>query len=227
MRSENGSAIVYVFIGVALFGALMFAFTRGGSQNTSDLSAQQAKIVASEMLEYSRTVETAVNGLLNKGCSENELSFENTFESGYANASAPINKSCHVFDPAGGRLKYKYPPKGAETAYVAGAPAPGWKNYAFNGNMQILNLGSTSTELIFWTQTNKAICDQINLGLGKTTADDTYGNNIIDAPYTGSFATAGPAVIGDEAYAPALSKGCFNQPTHSGQYIFYAVLVAR
>lgn len=223
---QHGSALVYVFVGIALFGVLMFIFSRGGSQNSLSLTDQQTKIVASEMLGYTRTIETAVNKLQARGCSENELSFENNSESGYTNVSSPTDKSCHIFNAGGGKIKYIYPPIGAETKYAAG-PEPGYNNYAFNGNMQILDQGTTNTELILWTMTNKEVCDQINVSIGRITADDTFGNSIISEQFTGDFATAGPGVIGDEAYTPALSKGCFNRPTYVGQYIFYHVLTLR
>ncbi len=224
---QNGSAMIYIFVGVALFGALMFIFSRGANQNVSSVTNQQSKIIASEILDYSRTVELSVNRLLAKGCSENQINFENSFESGYVNASAPTDKSCNVFDSAGGKVKYKYPSLGSETTYNPGGAAPGWKNYAFNGNMIIQDIASTNSELILWTMTNKAVCDEINSLIGQTTADETFADGVIGVEFTGTFQSSGPEIIGDDSYPPSISKGCFNRPVYAGQYIFYAVLVAR
>ena len=225
-HTESGSAIVYVFVGIILFAALMFTFSRVSQNASSNMGTQKASIIANEMVGYARDVEKSVNALLLKGCSESELSFENSSESGYINASAPADKTCHVFNPAGGHITYQYPPIGAETIIVAAAQ-PGYHNYAFNGNMKIQGIGTTLPELILWTLTNKEVCDKINALINQTTADESFADGVISAKFTGSFATAGPETIGDDAYAPELSTGCFRRPAYANQYIFYKVLIVR
>ena len=223
---EQGSAIVYVFIGIILFAALMFTFSRISQNGNSNMSNKRAAVIASEMLGYSNDVQKSVDALLLKGCSESQLSFENNSEAGYTNAAAPADKSCHLFNSAGGHMSYQYPPTGAETIRTAAAH-PGYHNYAFTGNMKISSLGTTLPELIIWTQTNKEVCDQINSQLGQTTADEIFADGVIGGLFTGSFATAGPETIGDDAYPPELPAGCFNRPVYPGQYIFYKVLITR
>jgi hypothetical protein len=224
---ENGSVIVYVFVGIALFGALMFLFSRGASQNSTGFTKQQSTLTASDILSYRQSLETTVQKLISQGCSENEISFINDSETGYTNPNSRPDKSCDVFDAAGGRAKYVYPPVESKTTYAAGI-GPGFNNYGFTGDMVVTDVGTTQPELIMWTMTNKATCDAINANLGQTTANDTFADGTIAVPYTGTFPNIGSAgVIGDEAYASALPTGCFNHSPHDGQYIFYAVLLAR
>ena len=223
-NSQRGSALLYVFIGVVLFGSLMFMYSRSAQDSSGKLTKHQASIDAAEVINYAQAVNRVVQRLLMNGCSETQISFENNFESGYTNASAPVDLSCHVFSPKG--VQYKYPPTGAESNYTAGAQ-PGYHNYAFNGNMIIDDIGTNAPELIMWSMTNKEVCDEINAMIEKTTADDTFGDGIIGGEFTGSFGTAGPGTIGDESYPAAIPQGCFNRPTYAGQYIFYSVLISR
>lgn len=224
-RPEQGSALVYIFIGVALFGALMFLFSRGASQNTSGITKQQANIAATELLSYSKSLESTVQRLISNGCSENEITFQNDIDISYSSPYVRPDKSCNVFDTAGGRARYIAPPSAADTKYEASGS--GYKNYGFNGRMAIEDLGTTAPELIIWTMTNKEVCDAVNAGLGKTTADDTFGAGLIVVPYVGDFADASAAgVIGDDAYK-AGTTGCLSRPIYTGQYIFYSVLITR
>lgn len=225
--SETGSAIIYVFVGIALFAALMFMFSRGSSQNTSALTTQQANITASEILSYRQSLEASVQRLISKGCSENELNFDTSLETGYTNPDARPDKSCDVFDAAGGRAKYIYPSSSSDTTYAAGA-SPGFKKYGINGNMVVTDVGTPEPELIIWLMTNKAVCDAINASIGQTTQDEAFGDGIISVQFIGDFAAIGSAgTIGDDAYPEAISTGCVNRPAYAGQYIFYSVLLAR
>ena len=65
----------------------------------------------------SKIIENAVQGLLARGCSENDISFwtdtdNNGTEDGsddYYNANSPTDHSCHVFDTAGAGMTITQP----------------------------------------------------------------------------------------------------------------------
>lgn len=223
-NSQSGSAIIYVFVGIILFAALMYTYSRTSQTTAPNMDKKKAHLIASEMLGYANAVEKTVNKRLVEGCSENEINFDNDKEAGYTNPSAPAAGKCDIFTDGG--LQYIYPPQGAGANYTAAAQ-PGWLNYAFGGNMAIQDLGTTSPELIIWTITNKEVCDEINTALEQTTADETFADGIIGTKFIGSFGTAGPGIIGDDAYAPEIASGCFARPAYAGMYIFYTVLITR
>ncbi|MBL4588780.1 MAG: hypothetical protein JKY11_01710, partial [Alphaproteobacteria bacterium] len=100
--------LVIILIVVALMGALAFTFTRNSGGAKPLLTEGQSKIAANQILKYAKSVENAVKQLqLINQCSESEISFENTTVSGYTNATAPSDNSCHVFDINGGGLAYQ------------------------------------------------------------------------------------------------------------------------
>lgn len=165
MKSEHGSAIVYVFIGIALFGALMFLFSRGASQTSPTISAQRAKILATEITDYSTTLEKGVQKLLSKGCSESEIIFASPmwFQIGQTNpyrvyentwVHSPTDLSCHVFRKEGGKITFQRPPK--EAIAIPNAL------YNFTGNMIVPGIGTSLTELNVVLEVNKEVCIAIN-----------------------------------------------------------------
>ena len=82
---EQGSALLYVFIGLILFTGLVFTFSKS-FQNSNDLSSpQQGKIAANDILSYTTDISQTVTKLITKGCSENDISFENPVVTGYTN----------------------------------------------------------------------------------------------------------------------------------------------
>ena len=104
--SESGNVIFFIFIGVALFAALSMAIS-AVSKGGGEITDEKRKVVATEIIEYSSNVATAVSRLRLGGCDETELSFENNEISGYENASAPSDESCHVFSLNGGGVRYQ------------------------------------------------------------------------------------------------------------------------
>ncbi len=104
---ESGNVFIIILAGVALFAALAFTFTSSSKKGTGNLSKQQAKIAAQEILSYARLVEQAVDRVRRNGCSENEISFENDVITGYENTNAPPDNSCHIFEAEGGRITFE------------------------------------------------------------------------------------------------------------------------
>ncbi|MCK5284936.1 MAG: hypothetical protein KAJ86_05045 [Alphaproteobacteria bacterium] len=110
-HTRRGNAFLFVLIGVALFAALAMTVSRGmQSQTTTNMSARKITLAATDILDYAHKVQRAVDRVRRKGCSENEISFETAPLTGYVNANSPADKSCHVFDPNGGNVRYMVPP---------------------------------------------------------------------------------------------------------------------
>jgi hypothetical protein len=73
------------------------------------MSAQQAKIAAQELASYFNSVSRAAEKLMIKGCSATDISFASSLDTGPRvifndSTTAPLDKSCHIFDSAGGGL---------------------------------------------------------------------------------------------------------------------------
>lgn len=106
-KHEKGNVFVFILLGIFLFGALIFTFTRSGQQGNSALTKQQAKLAAQDILNTSRLIEQGLQKLLAKGCSEKQISFFSPANLWYSvgnNLSAPADRSCHLFDNAGAGL---------------------------------------------------------------------------------------------------------------------------
>jgi len=189
---QSGNAVLFILIAVALFGALSYTFMRGNKSGQGNLTSNQARIAAQELLAFFNAVEKAANKLRARGCSESDISFANSvdtgpFITGNDSASAPVDKSCHVFDSAGAGLnmnmdwtKYQIP--------LASIPVPYQSQYAnvrFNGDYAaIVSLGTNTTELsmaINWVKPE--ICDAYNQILGQTIDKVTVENDTA-LPYT-------------------------------------------
>jgi hypothetical protein len=107
--NQSGNVFIVILIGVFLFSALLYMFARSAQQGTGNITQQQAKVAAQEVLNYARLIEGGVDRIRRNGCSESEISFENSFVAGYNNARAPLDNSCHVFDDNGGKISYTAP----------------------------------------------------------------------------------------------------------------------
>lgn len=106
MNKQRGSAIIMLFIAVALFGALAYAFLKGSNTSTSMMTneATQAEATSSQM--QSTLVTSAVQRLKLKGCKPTEISFE-TPNGNDINPDAPADGRCHVYKANGGGISYR------------------------------------------------------------------------------------------------------------------------
>lgn len=105
-KNQQGNALIIVLIAVILLAALSFAVTRGQQDGGGKrlLSEADSKLLAGKILKHARNIEAAVKKVqLVNGCSENEISFENSTVGGYTNTTpSPTDNSCHIFDVMGG-----------------------------------------------------------------------------------------------------------------------------
>ena len=107
-NSESGNVFMFIMLGIALFAALMFTFSRGAHEGGGRLSKKQAEMAAMDIIAYANKLERAVARVQQKGISENDISFDNAFVSGYDNASCTTN-TCKVFSTGGGNITYQRP----------------------------------------------------------------------------------------------------------------------
>lgn len=206
--SERGSALIYIFIGVVLFGILMFIFARGGQENTSVLNQQGQNISAAAIIDESRMLDQAVQKLLSNGCSESELSFDHAPYTANTNPAAPIDKHCHIFHPDGAKLN-------------AAAFNPHW---VFSSLSAFPNAGTVAPELAAYVDgVDKVTCQKINdlLKNGLTTPPTTTGA-FFTATFDGTF-TGTPINL---VAATNITAGCTYSSTATS-YVFFKTLIIR
>lgn len=238
--NQSGNVFVIILIGVVLFGALGFTFSRSANKGTGNLTKQQAKVAAQEILSYANLVEGAVDRVRRKGCSENEISFENNVVSDYENPNSPIDKSCNVFDENGGKISY-LEPNGNWLDKTYSLESLHKKLY-FPSHSCIQDLGSESGDcksdgeknnelIIIFPYIQKNICHEIQNLLYETKDIPKDQVNMwppAENKYTGNF-VSGTAISGSLNENNGKESYCMegdNTPT-SNTYHFYHVLLAR
>ena len=240
---QAGNVFIIILAGVVLFGALMFTFSRSADKGTGNLTKQQARIAAQEILSYSKLVEGAVDRVRRNGCSENEINFNNAVVSGYSNTSAPADGSCDIFSTNGGKISFEAIPtnyfNGAFTAYSGNALRP-WGEYRFTGNCSMRGVGTEcstagckelAVNLHF---VDKAICLEINKEVGVAlVAGDAPPENASSPPggmgcvaFTGTFGSVAAGI--DNGNLSGKHTACLKvNDSGNDYYFFYHVLLAR
>jgi hypothetical protein len=104
--SQRGSAIIMLFIAVVLFGLLAYAFLQGTRGSTNMITGEQTKAAAYQSQDYNNAINLGVKRLKLRGCTDAQISYE-TPNGNNINPSAPADKSCHVFQVAGGGVKFQ------------------------------------------------------------------------------------------------------------------------
>lgn len=234
---EKGSAIIYILVAVALLGALSFAVSKGSRTNTSTLSDQQAKIAANEIISYGNTVAKAVGTLRLRGCTDIQISFENPLYTVYTNPSAPADKSCHVFDLAGGKVSYQAPDEDWLDSSKSAVAEYG--NLIVNGDNKVSGIADAAEEelVAIISALSQKICLEINNKLGVSNPGDvppTDTNGITEGTkFVGTYG-ASSSTIGDAGTSSTAllgkTSGCVHETAGcSGTdcYHFYQVLIAR
>ena len=115
---ERGNALWFILVAIGLLGLLTVMLSRSGSNTNETGGYEQNVIAANEILSYAKNMENAVQGLLARDCSENELSFwhdsngdgiENASDNYFNTVSTRTDRSCHIFDVAGAGLTWDTP----------------------------------------------------------------------------------------------------------------------
>lgn len=233
-HSENGSAIFYIFIAVAMLAALSFAVAQSSRSTGKSLTEDRAKLAASEVISYGDTIAKAVGQIRLRGMQDYAMRFSHS----NANATYGIYDTeprAEIFNPQGGGVIYRRTPD------LAGVGAPLVYNYI--GAYAIDDIGTTCTtadcsELLMTVQgLRKEVCQLANnlLGLGEVSDDPPEDPALPITPYFAGTTTGTPApytyieTIGDDVSSSPLrgkTAGCYYN-AGSTSYIYFQVLLAR
>lgn len=219
-HSENGSAIVWILVAIALLAALSFAFTKNSRTGLGNVDREQNRLQASEILDYSRHLKEAVRKVKIGGCTETEINFANNFNGSYVNGAAPSDQSCDIFDGRGAGMTWNRLSEAGGQWGITGAEI-------------IPEIGTAAPDMVFKIQNlNADLCLQINALLGyapavnppatnAATCDIINGACQFTGTYAGTFTVTNAGGDFD-----SLQAGCYND-NNTDNYIFYQVLLAR
>lgn len=220
-RGEKGNVFLIILIAVALFAALAFTVSRGfRSTTTTTLSAREVALAASDVITYSQQLERGVNKLRRNGVSESDISFDQTYVSGYAHTS-PQPDSHKIFSSTGAGVTWKAPVSGANDTSA----------WVFTGDTCIGDMGTGAAGcksdglpneelLAVLPNVDSALCSEINSRLDISGIPADSGDGASTTQFKGSFADGNEIVLAGGPYSAA----CFSR---GGAHYFYAVLLAR
>ena len=225
---ESGNVFWYIFICIALLGALSFAVSQGGRSSISELTHDTRNLVASEIISYGDTVAKTVSQLRLRGTSVTALSFSNLVlpSADYGNYNTdPLNE---VFNPSGGAAIYQDPPLEATTTATS---------YQILADNEIENIGTTcgasscSDLILVIPDVKQSICIKINelLGVDNPGGLPPTDSNIDElSPFKAGVTPFGYSqTIGDEDNALAGQREACFEETGDNEYVYYKVLLPR
>lgn len=212
---ENGNAIWFVLVAVALLAALTMAVTRSSDTTEQTGDIERVRIQASDLLRYIKGVEAAVDNMLLRGISESDVCFH---DSGWGNndynGASCANSANRIFDIEGAGLTWR------TFNYVTS-----WDIF---GSHLVQDLETSNTDLIMQAQVSGALCRELNTMLGIPNTGGDAPEDDIQGIYrfNGSYAAAAPDnIIGDDDPVFAgKSAGCRKD---GSDYYFYQVLIKR
>ena len=227
-RRESGNVFLIIMIGIGLFVALMFTFSRGMQQGTEGLSEREAELAASDIVSYGQQLQRGVERLVARGISETDISCANAADLNYANANCSDN-CCLVFHPDGGAVTWKTPPQGvhySSSVYFIGP------NRVGSADGTTINIGTEARDLVVMLPVNENVCKAINSITSKLDiwANGSAANTAVR--FTGSYSDGGASAISYSSSSHQPAAGCFCEGAlpctyPSRQLYFYNVLHSR
>lgn len=224
--SESGNVFFYIFLGVALFGALTYAVSQSGRGSVDSLTREQSRLHATEIIDFSDAVSKAVGMMRLRGVTLSQLRFA------HANLPIPdygdpdtIDAASLVFNADGGGVVYTPPAR--ETLTTPGQP------WMFLTRNQIDGMGTTCpawncTEVVMAAANMRDdVCVAINTlaGINNSSTIPVHSQFITSDKFKGVI-NGTPVIIGDEAGSAVLSGqsyGCLKSNANGINY-FYRVL---
>lgn len=234
--AESGNILIIILVAIALIGALTMTVMRSDVTDADAVAPEQAKIIAAQTMGQARTFEQAVKTLIARGCSEQEINFENTIVAGYTNGGAPADDHCDVFDRDGAGLAWSNPSANANDG-------SSWRLLAGNAvdGVTTTDDGACASGCIdllaVLPNVTLNVCKQLNAIAKVTAASDAppvdLGNFDATTKIAGFDAVAaGVAVLDTGALLSGKRTGCFEATNVDGApagdtYWFYHVLLVR
>ncbi len=231
--------MLYILIAVSLIAALSYAVAQSGRGNVQQLSQEQARLRAAEIIEYGNVLPNASSQLRLRGYSDAEISIENSVDAGHVNPGCTDN-NCKIFHPAGGGVSYRT--LAADWLDATFTASTMYGSMTFYARACVEGTGCEADGfdneelMVFFPYLKKEICVEINDKLGIT---NPAGDPPVDADCSGAGNTQkfvgaytqsdAVDVVGDHldfkmAGCFQVAAGCATGPL---SYAYYQVLISR
>lgn len=214
---EAGNVLFLILIAVALFAALSYAVTQS-SRGGGDAQNESVKTQASQIVQYSASVKTAIQRMmLMGGYTYRQVDSQGP---GSNNSNCP-DDGCRVFSPDHYGVSY-VPPK--EEWLVPENSNARWGEYRIS-HFPVDGLGTNQPELVWLLHyVKEPICMEINESLGLTSSGAAVPEQVLYintlAWYTGAT-TGGNRLYDTGGVLYGQEIGCFREGANSA---FYQVL---
>lgn len=237
---RNGNALFLILIAVALFAALAYAVTQSGRGGGGGANAERLQLDLARMMQDVSMVQSAVDRLTLTGCTKAQISFASAPSSTgtYANAGAPADNSCHIFESNGGGVP-AYPAPPASILNTAQSALADYGRYLYiqQINMSGPSAGGSNSAYFIVPYLSDAACTQINQKLRGVSAIPTDNNDTIDLfyRYTGTFSSGDYVDCETNSPGPVeqcgAEMGCLQVssllPAGVAANVFYSVLMKQ
>lgn len=215
---ESGNALWIILIMIVLLASLTLIVTRSSDSTEESGARERDRITATKLMNYTKSIEQAVQRMQMRGISENDICFHDSDwgHTDYNGASCSTAENL-VFGTEGGGL-----------SVISFDDVSSWDIFGSHG---VQDLETSANELIIQAQVDKKLCKELNriLGISNPSGDAPVDDADAAEPFQGSFADPAAStdnVIGDDAAGFAGQKsGC--RKDDAGDYYFYHVLIAR
>lgn len=227
-RQQSGNVFLIILVGIAMFAALMFTFSRGVRQGTESMGGREAELAASDIVAYGQQVQRGIERMIARGISEEDISFANNIDTNYGVAACTNGNTCLVFDPAGGSVVWKAPPSNVNSGetYFYGPNRVG----STDGTTK--DIGTSERDLVMLLPVNAEVCDAINAITNKHQTWVSAGNHNATIRFISSYDLAPGTVISRDNETDQPTTGCFCDGAgatcdSTDPHFFYNVLLAR
>jgi hypothetical protein len=245
-QKQEGNAIWFVLLAIALLAALTLAITHFSNTTEQTGNAELENIHASQILRIAKDWDQGVSQMQTREISVNDISFGSAGLSGYANPHC-ATRSCLLFASSGGGQIYSAP----DTSWLDSnnSASPYYGQWIFTGKTCVQGVGdvnesatvscggdgdSGNEDLVaLLPYVKESLCAELNILLGINNPGGmppVNGGNIWDSSpeYLGAFAD-GVGIGASNADLFRKPSGCIGgagtPPT--GTYTFYHVLLPR
>ena len=235
LRNQSGNALWFILLAVALLAFLTGVISRNSSSVDQAGSVERARIKASSILNYAKSVEATVQQMLLNGISENDLDFIEISDA-HDNTNC-TSTECEIFHVAGGGIAYRTPAELLSDNAHTDIWHVSTENRVYLSGCEDVN--NRCTELLLMAKDiPRSICLQINKiqGITNTGGDAPQIQDIVEGTaFTGTYSTTinalsigGTNATNEAPEAQGKSAGCIYE-FGSGQetYTFYQVLIPR
>lgn len=236
--AESGSALIYIFLAIAMFAALSFAVANIMRSGNGDPNREIMQLQSTDVIQYAEGLKRAAHGMQIRGIEENRISFDTSGLTGYEPHASCSSDDCRLFRPTGGGTSYSPPPNDWLDPLGDGQALYGEWFFPTGTCVEDVGTGSAGCEsdstdneeliaILPWIK--RELCVQINERLGIT---NPGGNPpaatgpawpAANTKFTGTFTE--DAVISRPRVTAACLRGNSVPPNDS--YFFYKVLIGR